>query len=594
MEYQYLSNPCRNFCLLNAIAINDPKDGREKVVLSSFVSGGVGGLVFIDVETGNGEWIDLPGDEGAWALLPIEEDKKLLVGTCGTRGYLHCLDMESRTWAEPLRDENETYIWNLVQGSDGMVYGGTYPGCVLLQYNPKTHVLKNMGKLSKYEGNMYSRAVWQVPGYILINCGIQKLHISIWDIETNSVKAFGKEGAQVKDITSDYICTETDGELDFYDVKTLELLNMELIESKIKKWQEVSNINDKRIPSDKGIGKILKLENNRLFGVRGQEYFILDKKSEVLNLVKIPVSAPATGILTITSDDYGNIWGTSNFGQTIFCYNTENGKYTNTPAVCNNGGEVYGIRCINSKVYMSCYAGGDHVVYDPSMTWDQINNANPKTLCSVYPDLIRPGAKSVIGPDGAFWTGWTAGYGVYGGGISRLDPETNKVTVWKDIIPGQSIRSIASGDKYIYFTTSGWGNGLPEKIEPLFLGVLDTEGNLVWKKEFLKGERLGLIEIVGNFGLVNVDNEIRIFNCYTMEFINSIKMGNSCSCMVKKSSEQAFIFCGKELYLLNAEKGKLEYMLDLPGIVGTAAIDNKDNLYFAQNSSLYMLKNKVE
>ncbi len=64
--------------------------------------------------------------------------------------------------------------------------------------------------------------------------------------------------------------------------------------------------------------------------------------------------------------------------------------------------------------------------------------------------------------------------------------------------------------------------------------------------------------------------------------------------MVKKSSEQAFIFCGKELYLLNAEKGKLEYMLDLPGIVGTAAIDNKDNLYFAQSSSLYMLKNKVE
>jgi hypothetical protein len=60
------------------------------------------------------------------------QNEKLLIGTCGTYEYLHCLDLATREWAEPLRDEKESYIWNLCVGSDGLVYGGTYPGCVLL------------------------------------------------------------------------------------------------------------------------------------------------------------------------------------------------------------------------------------------------------------------------------------------------------------------------------------------------------------------------------------------------------------------------------------------------------------------------------
>jgi hypothetical protein len=597
VKYEYLCDPCRNFCILGAITIRDPKDDREKVVLSSFFSGGTGGLVFIDPETQLGEWIELPGDEGAWALLSLD-DKKLLVGTCGLKGYLHCLDLTSRTWAEPLRNENETYIWNLVQGSDGMVYGGTWPGCVLLQYDPEKHVLKNMGKMSRHSGNMYSRTVWSVRNYIFINCGMEKPHITIWSIDTGNVKPFGKKGAQIIEIDSNYICTKTNGKLDFYDIKTFEHIENNLDIQKDEINQNRNNKTYQKILFDKGIGKILKLKDDRIFGIRGQEYFIVDTGSDdsftygngaALSLRKIPVDAPATGILTITSDNDECIWGSSNFGQTIFCYNTKSGEYFNTPAVCNNGGEVYGIRCINNKIFMTCYAGGDHVVYDPKKPWDQINNVNPKTLRSVAPELIRPGAKSIIGPDGALWTGWTAKYGVYGGGISRVDPDTYNVTEWKNLVPGQSIRSIASGGKNLYFTTSGTGNGLPEKVEPLFLGMMNTEGKLIWKKEYIKGQKLGLVETVGKFGILNVDNEIEIFDCNNMEFINSIKMKAPCSCIIKYSEDKAALFCDKKLYFLKPAEGRLEYIADLPGDVGTAVIDPKGHLYFAYKSGLYRI-----
>jgi hypothetical protein len=81
--YEYLEQPCRNFCFFKGILIQDPKDNKEKVVLSSFVAGGVGEVLIIDPESGEGETIKIPGDNGAWALFNYKNER-LLVGTCGT------------------------------------------------------------------------------------------------------------------------------------------------------------------------------------------------------------------------------------------------------------------------------------------------------------------------------------------------------------------------------------------------------------------------------------------------------------------------------------------------------------------------------
>ena len=126
MQLHSLGQPCRNFQILGIGKLIDPRDEVEKVVLSNFAAGSTGNLVIVDPETGAGEDIRLPGDSGAWAVLNWR-DEKLLVGTCGSYGYLHCLDLVTRQWAEARRDPHETYIWNLCVGSDGLVYGGTYP-----------------------------------------------------------------------------------------------------------------------------------------------------------------------------------------------------------------------------------------------------------------------------------------------------------------------------------------------------------------------------------------------------------------------------------------------------------------------------------
>lgn len=600
MNYKYLGDPCRNFCILASIQIMDPRDGQEKIILSDFVSGGTGRLIFIDIQSGNGESVALPGDEGAWALLSINNEK-LLVGTCGLKGYLHCLDLKSRTWAEPLRDGDETYIWNLVPGSDGMVYGGTYPGCVLFRYDPGKHTLENMGRMSPYENNQYSRNVFgNAPGRIFTNCGFDKPHTSMYDLSTCRVKTFGKEGASIKEVNKDFVCTVTDDEVDFYDPVTLEPISVTLSLSHLKSQRYHDNtpisefINkylnpekDARIPRE--IGYVLAFDNGDKAGVRGQEYFYMRKEDTKLKLLPIPTEAPPTQILTITSAKDGKIWGSSNFGQTIFSFDPADGTWWNSAAVCNRGGEVYGIRVIDGKVFMAAYAGGDHVVYDPSMPWNQINNINPITIEQAGPDLIRPHGKSVVGPDGAFWTGWTAKYGVYGGGLSRIDPQSYDMKLWYDPIPGQGIESLAAGEKYLYFTTSGRGNGLKTKAGTFCLGVCDTEGKLVHKLEFPEGSEPGCVEIAGDYGSVCLNDELIIFNSVSFDFIRRIKLPCACTCLIKQNDERLLVFCENKLFTVVLLEGGLKLAAELPGPVKTATVTANGEIFFAINEHLYKL-----
>jgi hypothetical protein len=219
MKYQELGYPCRNFCIMASERFLDPLDQKQKFALSSFVAGGTGIIAIIDIESGNGERIEIPADEGAWALL-CWNNERLLVGTCSRYGYLHCLDLKTRTWLPSLKDEHEKYFWNLVEGSDGRIYGGTWPGGVLLRYNPVEHKLENMGRMSPYEGNNYTRPLYNgVTGKIFLTSGYKNTHMVSWDIEGEKYTKFGNEGTMVKEANEHFVCGINDKskELYFYD-----------------------------------------------------------------------------------------------------------------------------------------------------------------------------------------------------------------------------------------------------------------------------------------------------------------------------------------------------------------------------------------
>lgn len=587
MRPEAVERPCRNFCILGVTSITDPKDGREKLVLSNFAAGSVGNLIFIDTETGEGESIGLPGDSGAWALLPLENGK-LLVGTCPGYAYLHSLDLRTRTWAEPLRDENEKYIWNLTLGSDGKVYGGTYPGCVLLRYDPDTHTLDNLGPVSDNPKDMYSRYVGSVPGHIVISGGLDTPFVTAYEIAAGKLRKFTSPGgfASLLEVNEDFVCIALDGAHTFYDSKTFRPIDDDASFRERLARTELA-LNDRV-----SVG-VRRLAGGKLAGVRGQDY-VLVADGERPELRKIPTVAPATHIHTVVSDGRGQIWGACGFGQTIFRYDPATGEYWNSSGVCDAGGEVYGMRFVGERLYLTAYAGGDHIVYDPGQPWNQLDNVNPKTLRSVAPDLIRPLSRSVTGPDGAVWTGWSAKYGVYGGGLSRIDPADDSVDSWHDPVPGQQIAEIAADGRYVYFTTSTGGNGLKAKEEHCHFVVFPPEGGPMHVFALEEGVVPTALATGGGKVWISAGNDIRVFDPNMLAFGPTVELGTRSSCMIALDAETIAVFGERELFHLDTRTGAAVGLSALPGAVKTATVTPAGELYFGYGVDLYRLAQAAE
>ncbi len=581
MATAYLGRPCCNFQFMDVEVLVDPRDGLEKAVLGNFASGGVGTIIFVDPRTGAEESLDLPGDNGPEGLLNLD-NRRLLVACSETYGYLHSLDLTTRTWAEPLRVESETYIWNLCRASDGLVYGGTYPGCKLLRYDPERHVLEDLGHVSDDPGNMYSRNVYDAAvGYVLLDCGMVTSEVIAYDVATGERCHVGPPGAQVREVTADYVCLTTGSGVEFYAPGT---------------WEPLPDLSDRLSPPLEEpfsrTGHVAWLSDGGLVGVRGQDLAYRPAGESSVRLIPLDAPRPATRIHELVQDDRGVLWGASAFGQTIFSHDPATGETWNSGAVCDNPGEVYGMVWVDERLFLSSYCQGDHVVYDPSLPWDQVNNLNPRTLESVAPALIRPLGCSVLGPDGGVWTGWGAAYGVYGGGLSRVDPVTLQVRSWYDPVPGQAIGHLATDDRYLYLATASFASGLPPLQEPLHFAVWDPAGQVVDDVTLSEGEHPGSLAAVGGkVLLLRLDRpEIRVYDPQALYFEDSIPLPEPCSSLIALDPGRALAFSATRRFLVTMPGGTVEDIGDMPGNASAVALGREGELYVAVGADLYRVE----
>lgn len=578
-QWKYLGQPCRNFNILATTVIIDPYDGQEKFVLSNFAEGETGSIVLIDTQTGKGENFLLPSGAGAWGLVNFHNEK-LIIGTCTGQAYLHVFDLKTRKFAEPIVSKGEAYFWQMALASDDKVYGGTYPGCTLTQYDPKTHTFKNLGKLSDNPKNLYSRPVMGgTPGYVFVWYGFDEAGVAYYDIKNERFGKIGNPGDTLKETNEEFVCLENNGKLTFYSAKDLSVIND--ADGSLKK-----KLSD--------LGSLKKLSDGRLAGVRGQEYYILEKPRSLRagDLKRIPVDALPTGIFNLTSDRKGIVWGACAFGLTIFNYDPKNGRYWNSPSLTNRGGEVYGMVFHKDKLFTSAYVGGEHCVYDPSKPWNAFDNINPKMFATVSPKLIRPEGRSVMGPDGGIWTGWSANYGIYGGGLSRVQPDTLKMDYWYDPVPGQQVAGLTADDQFLYFTTNGGASGLGyNKGVNCHFAVWKPGTGVVKDFTFKAGETPGHGVLAhSQLVAVVVSSGLRIYDPAKEAFVRTISLdGNGCGWLIPLDKKRVGAFAGKTLYAINIFDGNKTVICDLPGHVGAAMIDKKGKIYFSVKSKLYSI-----
>ncbi|MBR6747650.1 MAG: hypothetical protein IKM07_01825 [Clostridia bacterium] len=614
MKYESLGYPCRNFCFFEIDRIPcDPLDGREKVALSTCVHGGTARIIILDPEKDAGECYDVPqaGEMAAWGLLYLPDYGKLLAGTCARGGYLCSLDLATRKWDPSVNIPGETYFWNLTRGGDGLVYGTSYPGCIMFRYDPATGILDSAGRVGDDPENLYTRPAMTLPnGNVIIGCGCHTYHMYCYDVKDHTFTPFGQDGELAVEIDQGLIVSAVQyGDIiRFYDAETLLQVDGDVSRSA----PSLEGTRDPRViakireliepPPERRYGQpryLRTLADGTIFGISGQEYFLV--RDGEIEFRRIPVEAPPTGIFQLAADENDVIWFSTGLGQTIGRYNPADGSYWNSPMVTEKNGEVYGIVPYRGLVYLAAYSGGDHVVYDPNKPWNMRENRNPVTLESVGKIMVRPIGRSILGPDSNIWTGWSATYGRYGGGITRINTETHEVAMWHDMIPEQSYGALAAGREYIYVTTNGSTSGRPSREDCFFLLRLDTDGNIVQREQFELGQYPEHPAVIGDKLFLALqdtrDNRqyLRIYCEKTLELIDTIEIGergtkptfeNTICSMGKYDEHTLIMFVGQEARLVDAESCEILQRRELPAAVKVYAMTSDKSIYVPNGSEL--------
>ena len=542
---EYVDKPCWNYCVLCCEAFFDPKDGVEKVAIVSFASFVCGKLYLIEPRSNAVEEYTLPLDNGAWTIYNHQNDA-LIIGTSSTYGTILRFDFHTRTFSEPLSC-GETYIWDFAADGNGYLYGGTYNKAKLIRYDLNHHKLDDLGPVDPaHPGNYYNSVVACYDGYILCDIG--------------------------KDVPDTFAYRICDGV-----IKPAKEYGIETTAKAVKATTD---------PRAKG--HYCFMSDGSVFAIEGQEYRFYEGDSSESIVRRIPGTPPATGVYALAYGDDGILYGASNFGLTMFTYNPKTREcYNSTHVDYTSGGQIYGIVYKNGLVYMTSYAGGRHIVYDPKKPWDSRGGVNPYLLECVSEDYIRPFGRSVMGPRGDIWTGWYAKYGMYGGALSKIETETETVTTYP--VGENGVASVTADDTFVYYVTCGLACGLPERKNRFKVAAVDADGKEVRSAFLPDGSVPRSILVDGDLLYIGCVGVCRIYCKHTLEQLCEIATPNTSVTGMRRFGSKVIAFTSSKLAMsIDPETHETAIIAELPmNVYGMCIAD--DTFYFGCGAELWKL-----
>ncbi|MGH9407107.1 MAG: hypothetical protein ACRD3D_14890 [Terriglobia bacterium] len=145
----------------------------------------------------------------------------------------------------------------------------------------------------------------------------------------------------------------------------------------------------------------------------------------------------------------------------MFSYNPKSHELKSYDQVIDQGGEIYYGIPYHRKIYTISYVEATLAVFDPSRPWNQGDDpdANPRAILRIPQQQYRPVGGIHAGPGGRLYIGTQPDYGLLGGALSVFDPITEKLGVYRNIIPNEEIGAVATDDRYVYCGADVEGGG---------------------------------------------------------------------------------------------------------------------------------------
>jgi len=616
---EHLGQPARSRNILAGRVVVDRNTAKEMLVLANNNEGSGMELIFVDFREGTGKVIRAPAGAGAWALTEIPGDR-LVVGTFYD-GTLMLFDLKKMEFIKSVQFPGETYIWQLAMGSDGRLYGGTFPGGKLGALDLSTYALEDLG--APAAPNYYLRNVSATPdGRILCYFMVQKPTLLVFDPAS---KKFDPVPEQLQGIRSaavwkDYLVAGNrffqgrdfraveapfpvpppeNGE---WEIETsLTTTNILYVRQGHLLWRYGEDERLSLVTSaDLRGGRFLAVaRDGRILGIRGQDYFTIKPGDTQLDLRRIPGYAAPRTIQFLRADPRGRIWGGPPFGQTLFWLDPKTKKAVNTQTISDTGGEVYDLAFVNGVTYAAAYSGGEVIRYDPRKPWDQLNQKNPKTLTTIRAKgYIRPTGGIIVGPSQKLYSGWTAALGTYGGAVAITDPKNGTTELLENPLGEQQITGLATDGKLVYVGSGLAAGGLPTKTgESPKLGIIDpTTKKVVWEQTMSGATRVRPLGYDRKTQIVPVvvESEIRLFKVPERTFVNLRETPPPVESWAVALPGDGTLYygSGKKVVLMDMISGTSKTITEASGSVNNVTLAPDGTLYVGVGVDLYALRSR--
>ncbi len=157
--------------------------------------------------------------------------------------------------------------------------------------------------------------------------------------------------------------------------------------------------------------------------------------------------------------DKNLIVGAPFINQRFWTVNTDTGAGVDCGRAAPGGGQINQIlwEPITQRALMSSYTTSTVTAYDPDAPVDWPNN--PSVLASADREgQMRP--MGLVHDGRHVWMATSPEYGTLGGALSRIDPKTGDIKIWRHLVPDQKVNAVLvdSDRRRVYCSTEIYGD----------------------------------------------------------------------------------------------------------------------------------------
>lgn len=403
--------------------------------------------------------------------------------------------------------DDVTFIWDVVEGEPGKLYGACYPSAIVFEYDIATGKTRSFGSIK--DGEDYARSIAWDAGtkklYIgvgshadiieldpatgekrsvlpkeyksttfVYSIGVTRGHVLARVDPGNKVAvidaATSKQIAEMPSFTGSLVSPpDADGIVYFSGGGTLHRYNPNTRSGEDTKYEIRGEARGFAWGKDKDGNPEL------LIGTTGRNIQRFNPKTGKGERAFIPAPELPLHIQNITGGKDGLIYSSGYVSGQLAILNPNTGERKQYGGVK----QAEGMTWYNDKLYLGTYPGANLSVYDTSQPGGTATN--PATGFSLKDEgQDRPFGMLGVPEEGKIFMGTVPGYGLLEGALTVIDAETSQPEMHKNIIPNQGVVTFAYKDGILYAGSTIYGG----------LGIDSTEKEAVLFEWDIKASKI--------------------------------------------------------------------------------------------------------